>query len=1375
MATRNDLLRERVELISKIKDLQKSEGIEAAKLTKEYVKLKGELTNILTTLNDSRVQSEEMLSGMKDTRDTTASLGGLYKGITSSMTEQLRLQRNVTDIMSLQSTHSNNVYNSLDAQTDTISDILSSYSTLSDLSTEMSNIGEKDVSRYNDILDQMDVERSKIGEQLNLLGDKSDLAKEFLQINNDLADTSKLQVDEALRLSSISKSGDSDIALSLQESLNSKITEQAVLQEKANQLGLSHLMNIEESKSTLDSQHLVLSSINDSYNAISQSASELSQTSVEDIQSRLKLQTIILNEKQSISEQVALLDDKNEASKMYLDTQSKLNQSIEFQIQKAEELSLLSEKEHKILEGQSETYDMIRDKVDSIGSTLSTFLKRPQAAIGAMVIGFGAVVNKIGDANKELGTSMFQSDGVGRKAGILSLFFDDAVQNAADLSKELGGTDAATMGLQTNVGLMSKTMGISGTEAATLIGSFSRLNKGSTSVASDMVATSNEFAKQNNIIPSQLMSELAGSAEEFALFGKEGGKNILEAAGYASKLGVGMSTISGIADGLLDFESSITKELELGALLGKNINLNKARQLAYDGKLKEATAETLKQLGGVAAFNKMDYFQKKASAEMLGVSVAEMQKMVTNQEKAGELSTVVGAKFSKWGSTLDAGLNAVLGTGLEGIGGMITMSGELGKGFESLSAGAKGIGGAFSWAKKSLGGVGKAAETATDIGNKAAEGAKLAETTSDVVPKGGVGGGLKSMAEGLSEMGTGKVLFGALNLIPTSVGMIAILPGLPGMAGISLLGKSAGEGLVSLGEGLESMGTGKVTFGSLNLIPAAIGMAIMTAGIGGMMVVAGFGMAAGEGLVKLGEGLESMGTGKVLLGALNLIPTGIGMALMTLGAVGLGAIALLGVPAGIGLVSIAKGMAQLGNGKVILGSVALILLAGGLTLMGYAMGLFAQNASGILPAIGALVAFGIAAAVIGSFVGLILLGALGIAALGASLIIFGLGIQSISNGLIPVLEAVSNSGEMAGSLLTVGLGLLSLAAGFVALGLAAPFAFLAMIPLMLLSGIGSKLEESSAGFASVGEGLRDIMSSVTPEGILNLFSLGPALLSAALGLVAFSVAMLAASAGDGISSLFGGGIMDTLSELSELSPKLVLVATALTAIGTSLGLIITNLDNLNLDKLNELSDITIPEPDIPESIGEVVVPTKVDEIPDTDIPESIGEVVVPTKVEEIPDTDIQASVAPDMTGIENAIPEGLTTTLSSISEMAPNLTLTAAALSEMGIALGLISTNLATIDTEKLTALSDFSISPSIGTAVTGIADSISGVIDSVSGVVGGETLSEYETQMMAKMDTLIAAVSTGRDVYMDKEKVTNVVMKMSERSSKNMFGLENA
>ena len=67
--------------------------------------------------------------------------------------------------------------------------------------------------------------------------------------------------------------------------------------------------------------------------------------------------------------------------------------------------------------------------------------------------------------------------------------------------------------------------------------------------------------------------------KNFTLFGKEGGKNILGILDIAQKLGVNMKTLSGVAEGLLDFESSITKELELSALLGKNINLNKPRQL----------------------------------------------------------------------------------------------------------------------------------------------------------------------------------------------------------------------------------------------------------------------------------------------------------------------------------------------------------------------------------------------------------------------------------------------------------------------------------------------------------------------------------------------------------------------------------------------------------------------------------------------------------------------------------------------------------------------------------------------------------------------------------------------------------------------------
>jgi hypothetical protein len=57
------------------------------------------------------------------------------------------------------------------------------------------------------------------------------------------------------------------------------------------------------------------------------------------------------------------------------------------------------------------------------------------------------------------------------------------------------------------------------------------------------------------------------------------------------------------------------------------------------------------------------------------------------------------------------------------------------------------------------------------------------------------------------------------------------------------------------------------------------------------------------------------------------------------------------------------------------------------------------------------------------------------------------------------------------------------------------------------------------------------------------------------------------------------------------------------------------------------------------------------------------------------------------------------------------------------------------------------------------------------SGVEQG-SLSEYESSMLSKMDALINEVAKGRDVYLDKEKVTAVISRTSERSTKNVFGV---
>ena len=110
----------------------------------------------------------------------------------------------------------------------------------------------------------------------------------------------------------------------------------------------------------------------------------------------------------------------------------------------------------------------------------------------------------------------------------------------------------------------------------------------------------------------------------------------------------------------------------------------------------------------------------------------------------------------------------------------------------------------------------------------------------------------------------------------------------------------------------------------------------------------------------------------------------------------------------------------------------------------------------------------------------------------------------------------------------------------------------------------------------------------------------------------------------------------------------------------------------------------------------------------------------------------------------------------------------------MATGLTAVVTQLDRLDTEKLEALSEVSISASIGGAISGIGASIGGLIDSVSGVVGGESLSEYESTMITKMEQLIAATSANKDVYLDREKVTSLVMDTSDRSVVNKFSLNN-
>jgi hypothetical protein len=590
------------------------------------------------------------------------------------------------------------------------------------------------------------------------------------------------------------------------------------------------------------------------------------------------LQNDLLNT--SAEDVIAQADINRQLDEQYKDlegvrgTHAHIAKNLRQQRQIAEGVASLTEKQQKFLSNQLAVYEGIQDTIGGVLETAQLLTSTTGGMFGSALIGAGMFADKLGETTKALGGM--------REFGTTALSFIDgnAVENAKALSKEFGGMNNVTAELQVSTSLISSNMGISGTEAASLLGTFSRLNGNSTDVAKDLMVSTQEFAKQNGIIPSELMADLANNTEAFALYGKDGGKNIIQAAGYAKKLGVEFSKLTGIADNLLDFESSITKELELGAMLGRNINLDRARALAFEGKIEEATKETLNALGGIEEFNKMDPFAKKASADLLGVSVGELEKMVANQKEADTLSGQLNEKFSFLSEGASYIANEWGGGILKGMGSALIAAGQLGGSFAQMGVDVKGMAkSSFDFVKNLFKGnaLAKAQKTFSDkqisagfAGKKAKDmlsskmgdvTTKLPETSitdsANPAKKGG-------MMDSMSKIKMNDVLKGAAALVIVA-------------AAVFVFGKAVQE---FMKVSWEAVGMAVVSMLALVGAVTALGL-LMSSGIGAVAILAGAAamLVIATSVLVLGNALQTIGTGFEMLssGITTLLPNLVGV------------------------------------------------------------------------------------------------------------------------------------------------------------------------------------------------------------------------------------------------------------------------------------------------------------------------------------------------------------------------------------------------------------------------------------------------------------------------------------------------------------------
>jgi len=302
------------------------------------------------------------------------------------------------------------------------------------------------------------------------------------------------------------------------------------------------------------------------------------------------------------------------------------------------------------------------DKADTFAGILSNSQLRSVALRGAILGVAGAfakdVFQSAKDVRQELGLSDADSAKFGfqitRNAKLLGILGGNAeeVKNfSVEIANEFGNIGNLTDDTLKQFVDLSAATGLTGQNAAKLANSIMSIQGGTLETSLNTIKIFENLARAEGVSSKIILEDLAEDADKFAEFAKDGGKNLAEAAIAARKLGMNLSTVAGIADKLLEFETSIENQMQAQVLLGRSINLDKARELALSGNLKGLAEEVKNQVGSQAEFEAMNVVQRRALAEALGTSVADLGRMVRGEDTSAQLAEKRAAAEVKRGET----------------------------------------------------------------------------------------------------------------------------------------------------------------------------------------------------------------------------------------------------------------------------------------------------------------------------------------------------------------------------------------------------------------------------------------------------------------------------------------------------------------------------------------------------------------------------------------------------------------------------------------------------------------------------------------------------------------------------------------------------
>jgi len=298
----------------------------------------------------------------------------------------------------------------------------------------------------------------------------------------------------------------------------------------------------------------------------------------------------------------------------------------------------------------------VLDFADNIAGTFQTMKLMSGTFLGwigiivAIAGAFLKLAKEVADTRKELGVSAatagkiaIQTKLIGIQAKAWGLDVEDIKEAQAAIRNDLGASvhEAADLSL-----LFARTSAATGQTASQLTKTLSimeAVSGASREALLNQIRSNAAMIEAQGVTPALVMQDIAENSEFFATYAKQGGQNLIQAGTAARKLGLNMSTVASITEGLMDFESSIEASMHASQLLGREINTDRARMLAMTGDQAGLMEEVQRLVGSEAEFTKMLAPQRMALAKAFNTDVESLARMVRNQGPAATGAAAGGA------------------------------------------------------------------------------------------------------------------------------------------------------------------------------------------------------------------------------------------------------------------------------------------------------------------------------------------------------------------------------------------------------------------------------------------------------------------------------------------------------------------------------------------------------------------------------------------------------------------------------------------------------------------------------------------------------------------------------------------------------------